>query len=68
MGRRVQGLDGIEQRYLVPAAIAAVRGTDFRVGYEKDNATMRSEVLEGPMRKLRSVAQRPEDPALGYVE
>jgi hypothetical protein len=38
---------GSRYEIITPAAVAAVRGTDFRVSADTDNPLMRSEVLEG---------------------
>ncbi len=39
--------NGSRYQINTPAAVAAVRGTEFRVGYEHNGKTMRSEVLAG---------------------
>ncbi len=49
---QVQPARGPGSRYeiITPAAIAAVRGTDFRVSAEADAAVSRNEVLEGKLK------------------
>lgn len=55
-----------ESRYriITPAAVAAVRGTEFRSGADNDGALMRSEVLEGKIAVTGSGVTR--DVPTGY--
>lgn len=51
-------------RIITPAAVAAVRGTEFRVGGDEGGALMRNEVLEGQIAVTGSGVTR--DVPLGY--
>lgn len=50
-----------------PAAVAAVRGTQFRVAYENNNDTMGSEVVEGGINVAAQGAEQPVDTGFGTI-
>lgn len=50
-----------------PAAVAAVRGTRFRIGYEKNSKFMASEVVEGSVNVLAQNAARDVNSGFGTI-
>lgn len=62
-----QGTSGSRYEITTPAAVAAVRGTQFRVAYEADQKTMGSEVVEGKINLAAESKQQPVNQGFGSI-
>ncbi len=59
--------NGSRYEITTPAAVAAVRGTQFRVAYENDQSTMGSEVVEGKINVAAAGADQGINEGFGTI-
>lgn len=64
---RPQGKSGSRYEITTPAAVAAVRGTQFRVAYTPDQKTMGSEVVEGNINVAAENLEQPVRQGFGTI-
>ena len=58
---------GSRYEITTPAAVAAVRGTKFRVAYQDDRQTMASEVVKGSINVAAEGVNQPVNPGFGTI-